>query len=52
MGAREWGTVLDYIQPKVTDDMNASLLAQVSAEEIQVAAFQMGRLKAPRPDGF
>lgn len=49
---REWGTILDCIQPKVTDDMNASLLAPISIEEIKEVAFQLGRLKAPGPDGF
>lgn len=36
----------------VTDHMNSSLLAPVTDEEIKVAAFSLGALKAPGPDGY
>lgn len=52
VGDCEWGTILYCLKPKVMDEMNSSLLAPVSSEEIRMAVFQMERLKAPGPDGF
>lgn len=49
---RDWGDILDYVTPKVTDEMNATLMDSVSVEEIKDAATQTSGLKAPRPDGF
>lgn len=36
----------------VVEDTNEALRSLVPAEEIGVAALQMGGLKAPRPNGF
>lgn len=51
-GYREWGTILDCIQPKMTAEMNYSLIALISTKEVKVAALQMRGLKALGPDGF
>ncbi|XP_071676641.1 uncharacterized protein [Lolium perenne] len=42
----------DKIQPKVTPLMNDGLLAPFTAEEVKKAAFAIGDLKAPGPDGL
>ncbi|CAN6571026.1 unnamed protein product [Malus baccata var. baccata] len=44
----EWVDNLDQVSEK----MNATLSAPVSADEIKQAALKMGGLKAPSPDGF
>ncbi|XP_051204973.1 uncharacterized protein [Lolium perenne] len=44
--------LLDKIQPKVTPIMNDGLLAPFNAEEVKKAAFAIGDLKAPGPDGL
>lgn len=44
--------VLDKIQPKVTHEMNESLIAPFSADDVKKAAFSIGDLKAPGPDGL
>ncbi|KAM1605749.1 hypothetical protein PS2_026450 [Malus domestica] len=51
-GQREWGSLLDCVSPKISDEMNESLLAVVSNDEVRAAAMQMGSLKAPGPYGF
>ncbi|CAN6715757.1 unnamed protein product [Malus baccata var. baccata] len=51
-GARNWGSLLECISPRVTEDMNQALLKPVSEDEIKTAIFKMGGLKAPGPDGF
>ncbi|OMO87944.1 reverse transcriptase [Corchorus capsularis] len=51
-GAREWREALDHVDKVVTDDMNEMLTREVTEEEIKSAAFDMGALKAPGPDGF
>ncbi|CAN6691397.1 unnamed protein product [Malus baccata var. baccata] len=51
-GARNWGSLLDCISPRVMEDMNLALLKPVSEDEIKTAIFKMGGLKAPGPDGF
>nr|XP_028964583.1 uncharacterized protein LOC114827108 [Malus domestica] len=51
-GARNWGSFLDCISPRVTEDMNLALFKPVSEDEIKTAIFKMGGLKAPGPDGF
>ncbi|CAN6543407.1 unnamed protein product [Malus baccata var. baccata] len=49
---RHWGALLDYVPPGITEDMNRDLIAPMSDEEIKAAVMNMGRLKAPEPDGF
>jgi hypothetical protein len=44
--------LLDKIQPKVTEIMNESLVAPFSADDVKKAAFSIGDLKAPGPDGL
>ncbi|KAB2626048.1 hypothetical protein D8674_017708 [Pyrus ussuriensis x Pyrus communis] len=51
-GDRNWGSLLDCINPSVSPEMNEALIAPVTEEEIKVAAGNMGGLKAPGPDGF
>jgi len=48
----EIGPCINSITPKVSPEMNQSLLAPVTMEEIQTALNQMDPLKAPGPDGF
>ncbi|XP_024162033.1 uncharacterized protein LOC112169252 [Rosa chinensis] len=43
--------IIDSMQTKVTDDMNADLLAPYTDSEIKKALFQMHPLKSPSPDG-
>ena len=51
-GPREWGSILDYINRCVSEEMNMDLLRPITAEEVKLAAYKMGGLKAPGPDGF
>ena len=44
--------VLRHVPHKVTPEMNESLCAPYSREEVKNAIFQMFPRKAPRPDGF
>ncbi|KAK1694816.1 hypothetical protein QYE76_011513 [Lolium multiflorum] len=44
--------LLEKIQPKVSDNMNESLVAPFTAEDVKKAAFSIGDLKAPGPDGL
>ena len=44
--------VLEAIEPKVTEQMNAMLSAPFSEEEVSNALFQIGPLKPPGMDGF
>jgi hypothetical protein len=44
--------LLEKITPKVTPLMNENLLAPFSAEDVKKAAFSIGDLKAPGPDGL
>jgi hypothetical protein len=44
--------VLEKIQPRITDAMNERLLAPFTAEDVKKAAFSIGDLKAPGPDGL
>lgn len=45
-------SVLDSVKVKVTPDMNRSLLAPFTAEEVKKALFDIGDLKALGPDGL
>lgn len=44
--------VVDIFEPVINDEMNEDLCKPYSAEEISNALFQIGPLKAPRPDGY
>lgn len=51
-GPRCWEESLACINPIVTVEMNEVLLQLVSIDEVKSAAFQLGALKTPGPDGF
>ncbi|GKV49287.1 hypothetical protein SLEP1_g56044 [Rubroshorea leprosula] len=38
--------------PVITSEMNNSLCADITLEEVRAATFQLGAFKAPGPDGF
>ena len=44
--------IVDYLNERVTAEMNASLVKDFTEKEISDALFQIGPLKAPGPDGF
>ncbi|KAL0009325.1 hypothetical protein SO802_010827 [Lithocarpus litseifolius] len=44
--------IVNAIQPKVSEDMNASLIKEFQAKEVYRALKQMYPLKAPGPDGM
>jgi hypothetical protein len=44
-------SILERIQPRVTDLMNENLDAPFTAEDVRRAAFSIGNYKAPGPDG-
>lgn len=46
-GPRDLSYALSYVQRKVTSEMNSDLLKPVSLQEVKIAAFQLGRDKAP-----
>lgn len=50
--ARDMEPALSVIDKCVTPEMNDKLLCSVTDEEIKVATFQLGDLKAPGPEGF
>ncbi|XP_070667346.1 uncharacterized protein [Malus domestica] len=52
VGCRDWGDILNCLEPLVSELMNNDLIKPVSEEEIKVAVHQMGGLKALGPDGF
>ena len=43
---------LNAVQQKVTFDMQEALSREYSVEEVKAALFQMGPIKAPRPDAM
>ncbi|XP_024179118.1 uncharacterized protein LOC112185138 [Rosa chinensis] len=45
-------TVLEFVDPVVTRDMNVALLADITMEEVKAAVFYLGGLKSPGPDDF
>lgn len=51
-GNRDWGDILNCIEPLVSDSMNADLTMHVDEAEIRAAVRQMGGFKAPGPNGF
>lgn len=42
----------EFVRKVVTEEINEDLGKAVEDEDIRVAAFQLGALKAPGPDGF
>lgn len=44
--------LLELVQVHVGNDMNDTLCREFNDQEISDDLFQMGPLKAPRPDGF
>ena len=44
--------ITDWVQEKVTAEMNDRLLAHFSFEEVENALFMMHPNKSPGPDGF
>ncbi|KAG5524157.1 hypothetical protein RHGRI_030977 [Rhododendron griersonianum] len=51
-GPRDFSSVLDKVECTVTCEMNRNLTKETTNVEIKEAAFQLGSLKAPGPDGF
>jgi hypothetical protein len=44
--------VLDFMEPKISQEMNGDFCKDFSEKEISDAMFQMGPLKALSPNGF
>jgi hypothetical protein len=44
--------VLNGVSRVVSSEMNDQLIREFTASEVEQALFQMGPLKAPRPDGI
>ncbi|KAF7842396.1 reverse transcriptase [Senna tora] len=51
-GPRDLSPVLDYVDSLVTSEDNTALCLPATAEEVRVAAFELGGSKAPGPDGY
>ncbi|BFG30256.1 hypothetical protein CerSpe_165300 [Prunus speciosa] len=51
-GSRDWNSILDCVEPVVTEEINRDLIRPITLEEIKDTAFQMGATKASGPDGF
>lgn len=51
-GNRDFSEAFSVIKECITDEMNTMLIRAVSDEEIRTAAFQLGSLKSPGPDGY
>ncbi|PRQ18871.1 putative RNA-directed DNA polymerase [Rosa chinensis] len=51
-GPQSWGNALSGVNCLVSAEMNSSLSAPFTIEEVKEAVFQLGALKAPGPDGF
>lgn len=52
VGTRDFSNALNVVGPVITEEQNVYLSSTFSVEEINVAAHQVGSLKAPGPDGF
>ncbi|CAB4263103.1 unnamed protein product [Prunus armeniaca] len=51
-GPRNWGSAINCIEKVVTLQMNLELIQPVLLKKVKKAAFEMGSLKAPGPNGF
>ncbi|KAG5527030.1 hypothetical protein RHGRI_028084 [Rhododendron griersonianum] len=51
-GDREYEDLISLIDPIISPECNASLVRNVTKEEVKMAVFEMGPLKAPGSDGF
>ncbi|KAL6126472.1 hypothetical protein ACLB2K_074521 [Fragaria x ananassa] len=51
-GPQQWEEVIDSIDAIVSTEINNSLQAPISMEEVKMAVFNLSVLKAPGPDGF
>lgn len=51
-GPRCYEHILEQCPRVVTSNMNETLIAQVTLEEVKEATFQLGVSKAPGPDGL
>jgi hypothetical protein len=51
-GFQEMDDLINFVQPKVNQEMNLGLDVVYTEEEIKCALFQMAPPKAPRVDGF
>lgn len=51
-GSRDWGNAMDCVESVVTPQMNEDLLQPITLDDVKTAAFELGSLKAPGPDGF
>lgn len=52
VGFRDWQPIIQNIPTLVDEQMNITLTAPLTEEEITAAMLQLGALKAPGPDGF
>lgn len=44
--------VLDVILKQITEQINAELVREVTDQEVKVAAFQLGEVRATNPNGL
>lgn len=51
-GFRPMDDLLNYVPPRVTEQMNDRLYMPYTAEEVRTVLFQMAPSKAPGVDGF
>ncbi|XP_030453714.2 uncharacterized protein LOC115675253 [Syzygium oleosum] len=52
MGQRNILPILNQISKQVTDEVNETLVTEVTMAEVKTAVFQLGASKAPGPDGL
>lgn len=51
-GPRDFSNILSVVDNVISEGMNLSLIRDVSKDEIKRAAFELGSLKSPGPDGY
>lgn len=52
VGQRDWSSVLSHVPKVISEDVNSVLTRPITDDEIKKAAFSIGALKAPGPDGY